>query len=543
MKEKARDRGTWVILSILIFSLGGASASITQQIADAAPGSTVYINPGTYEENVVVDKPITLVGRNNPIVTNPSGDIFNVTSSDVVITGFSITGAAGSGIRVANTSPSTWKFLYNNVFSNGVGVTDLSTSTADAKYCYWGDGGTNGFKGAPSPLAPNNGVLGSVAFAPWLTAPVINGHIGLVNGFPYHFDNPDARVKVEIHGSSATSGMIGSAAYLGAPFDSADLQALACRYVDAFVAGYEDGTARVTVSYYDSEINQVVESSLKLYLWNGLAWVEAQDLVRNLPLNKVTGSFPAPYLTGSPIALAGQDYGVTILPEENPSQPISSKPAFSTFKIESSAPILGVYYQIDGIDPAKWKAIQENINAKTWYWPSWSMTEEEWAALGQGTHTIYFRATRSGASPFGDGGEVRWQFFKATNVSVIRLISPNGGETLNRQPFAITWEMPAHENVYGVFLTYSRDGGASYPYEVANLLGPETSYAWRSPNIKSNQARIKVTVVYYDGTTYSDTSDADFGIVKGYSFTSWRPGSGFSSFRAWLKPPYSFKAG
>jgi hypothetical protein len=316
----------------------------------------------------------------------------------------------------------------------------------------------------------------------------------------------------------------------------------AARYVDAFVYGYTGGDAQVTITYLDSELVGVTESSLKPYLWTGTSWVLASSITRDLTLNTVTGTFPASLLYGSPIALVGQDWSVTIEPVQNPGVPITTKPVFTTFRIESTTDITGVYYQIDSYS-GTWKPIQTGFAAKTWNWPSWAMTDEEWANLAQGSHTLYFRFTRAGgATTVGESGEVSWQFFKSTAVSFVRLIKPNGGETLNRQPFTIEWILPSTSSIQYIDLYYSRDGGTTYPYFITRL-SSGTTFSWRSPNLYTNAARVKVTVRYTGGTEYSDTSDGNFTIVKGYSFFSWRPGFGFTSFRAWPKPPFSFRIG
>jgi hypothetical protein len=232
-----------------------------------------------------------------------------------------------------------------------------------------------------------------------------------------------------------------------------------------------------------------------------------------------------------PVGFASTDYTVNIQPAQTPAVPITTKPLFTTFSIASTADIVNVYYQIDNCASTGWKAIQLGINAKTWYWPGWSMSDQEWTSLGQGTHTIYFRFTRKAASTVGDAGEVSWQFFKSTQMNLMNLVQPNGGETLNRQPYNIVWTLPATSNVDTITLSYSRDGGLTYPYRIATLRGASTTYSWKSPNIRTSQARIKVMVRYTNGAEYSDTSDADFTIVKGFSFFSWVPSFEMPSFQ------------
>jgi nitrous oxidase accessory protein NosD len=67
--------------------LGGAS--IQDIINTASPGDTITVPPGTYNENVTVNKTVTLIGTGVEVIgLNP----FNVTENDVKISDFRITG-------------------------------------------------------------------------------------------------------------------------------------------------------------------------------------------------------------------------------------------------------------------------------------------------------------------------------------------------------------------------------------------------------------------------------------------------------------------
>ncbi|WP_369425159.1 right-handed parallel beta-helix repeat-containing protein [Methanothrix sp.] len=536
----------WLAILILVASADAATytvcpygctnSSIQDAINHASPGDTIVVYSGTYNENVMVNKPLKLVGINNPTIKalNPAGNAVSVTGSGVVLTGFTITGAStGNGIDVSNTSP---LIFYNNIEGNGVGLRNTLASTILSRACFWGAGGVGRDKGKP--VSPNNVVIGSVDYAPWLTARTINGKI--TNASPVVFDNPDAGIRVELRGIVYSGTIMGSAAYMPGeePYDASKLPAIPIRYFDVILTGNPGGEATITASYADADLAYVAENSLNLYVWDGNNWIAARNTVVNAAENRVSGKFSASLLTGSPVALAGKDYSVTIEPASSP-VPYTSKPVLTTFQVESIWDLLTAEYRIDG---GNWNIISTGIGAKSWYYPGWSMTDDEWAKLGAGSHVITFRFTRAGAPDITE----TWMFVKSMDTSLVRLITPNGGEVLKRQiPFTITWTMPSSASVSGVVLSYSTDGGKTFPHTIASIMGPATSFTWRPPNIATTQARVKVTVIYETGAQASDTSDGDFTIQKGYSFMAWRPDFGgyYTSFRAWLKPPYSFRAG
>ena len=92
-------------------------ATITKAISVAAAGNTIYVDAGTYAEDVIVNKPLTILGANKdkdacsgtriaesvivPATSSPFGEIIKVQASNVTIKGFTIDGdnvALTSGI-------------------------------------------------------------------------------------------------------------------------------------------------------------------------------------------------------------------------------------------------------------------------------------------------------------------------------------------------------------------------------------------------------------------------------------------------------------
>jgi nitrous oxidase accessory protein len=88
---------------------GGQYTSITAAVNAAQSGDTITISAGTYSENVVVTKPVTIIAASpgSTIVTaaDPSKDVFLIQATNVRIEGLIITGATGaSGIHVDHSS-------------------------------------------------------------------------------------------------------------------------------------------------------------------------------------------------------------------------------------------------------------------------------------------------------------------------------------------------------------------------------------------------------------------------------------------------------
>jgi len=92
--------------------------SIQEAIDNAIDGDTIYISSGIYYENIIVDKPLTIIGdgAESTIIDGLGLDehIFNIVSDNVEITGFTIMNCSigFSGIRVNNDSCN----IHDNIF-------------------------------------------------------------------------------------------------------------------------------------------------------------------------------------------------------------------------------------------------------------------------------------------------------------------------------------------------------------------------------------------------------------------------------------------
>ena len=87
-----------LLASTLVLHLADAAAapdSITAMIARAAPGDTIVVPAGTYREQLVIEKPVILIGEGQPVIdAGRRGDVVLVTADDVTVRGFTIQGSA-----------------------------------------------------------------------------------------------------------------------------------------------------------------------------------------------------------------------------------------------------------------------------------------------------------------------------------------------------------------------------------------------------------------------------------------------------------------
>ena len=129
-----------LIFVFLIFSSSIASAneitvgdnpdadftSIQAAINAASPGDKIIVKPGTYVENISINKNMTIVSESgnpsNTIVQSAKGseDIFSVWTNGVSIKGFSIKGAKYAGIHLFGVTDCN--ITNNNLSNNGCGI-------------------------------------------------------------------------------------------------------------------------------------------------------------------------------------------------------------------------------------------------------------------------------------------------------------------------------------------------------------------------------------------------------------------------------------
>lgn len=117
MRWNAAKRAILLLLAAaLIRPVTGAVAAgvlpspLQARIDAATPGDTIRVPPGTYRGSLVLNKPITLLGENFPLLQGPgTGSVVTIAADSCTITGFIIEGSGprlmdeDSGIKVLSS--------------------------------------------------------------------------------------------------------------------------------------------------------------------------------------------------------------------------------------------------------------------------------------------------------------------------------------------------------------------------------------------------------------------------------------------------------
>jgi parallel beta-helix repeat protein len=106
--------------------------TIQEAINNASPGDTISVDEGTYFENIIVNKSITLMGKDREktiIAGNGMGNVITIKASNVTINGFTIKNSysvTGCGISIERFGNVV--IYNNNLVNNGIGIQIILSS-------------------------------------------------------------------------------------------------------------------------------------------------------------------------------------------------------------------------------------------------------------------------------------------------------------------------------------------------------------------------------------------------------------------------------
>lgn len=137
LATRARHILPWLLISLAagVLPVHGATlrvgpqeplTSIGEAVRQAAVGDTLRVGPGTYREDVRIDKPLELLGEGRPrIVGTGEGDVIVIAADDVVFSGFSVSGSGSTmmtsdaGIKIYGAGV---RVIDNDIVDNLFGV-------------------------------------------------------------------------------------------------------------------------------------------------------------------------------------------------------------------------------------------------------------------------------------------------------------------------------------------------------------------------------------------------------------------------------------
>ena len=129
--------------AVTILYVGGSGlgnySKIQDAINDANPGDTIRVYAGTYIENVVLNKKISLIGNSSLNTTIDGSGTGDVVISGVTVTGAGVTGASIVGDTVSVSEGSTATQIDVNLsgaWSTGNPYTVELVSTKGNKFAY-----------------------------------------------------------------------------------------------------------------------------------------------------------------------------------------------------------------------------------------------------------------------------------------------------------------------------------------------------------------------------------------------------------------------
>ena len=111
------------IFGQIIVKKSGENPSIQNAIDIASPGDTIFVEKGIYHEfDISIDKPLTLIGLNFPVIdAEEKGYILSITADSVTISGFKLINV-GKSYTKDYSAIHTYRInnfvIENNIFEN-----------------------------------------------------------------------------------------------------------------------------------------------------------------------------------------------------------------------------------------------------------------------------------------------------------------------------------------------------------------------------------------------------------------------------------------
>lgn len=128
---------TFTIEGVTLYVSGsdpGNYSSIQDAIDDAENSDTVYVFSGTYDEHILIDEPINLIGETNTIITGAGQEnVIELTGSWIYLTGFTIQNSGIEWLSAGIDVSSNHNIIYGNTISYnkgyGIGIYGKSYNT------------------------------------------------------------------------------------------------------------------------------------------------------------------------------------------------------------------------------------------------------------------------------------------------------------------------------------------------------------------------------------------------------------------------------
>jgi YD repeat-containing protein len=117
----------------------------------------------------------------------------------------------------------------------------------------------------------------------------------------------------------------------------------------------------------------------------------------------------------------------------------NTAPVLSNLGFDDTVGLNDGWYQMDSYS-GSWTALFTNASGTSWDSDNWTIPG--FAALGQGSHTVYFKASNDAGAVKGDSGEWSWQLYKDTvapSVPVILAGSPDKQVWSSDNTVAVSW--------------------------------------------------------------------------------------------------------